>query len=145
MKKEQLRSVDVFASLEEELLEKLLSITTIKEFKKGNMLFYEGDTPKYIYALLKGQLKIYKTGIKDNEIVLHHFTQPCLVAEMTVFENINFPASALVMQDDTSVALIKNEEFLELINQNSSFSLGFIRSLTKNKKLRADHKQKPYI
>lgn len=131
MKKELLKSVDVFASLSDELLEKVADIATIKHLKKDNMLFYEGDKPNYIYALLSGQLKLYKMGIKDNEIVLHHFTKPCLVAEMTAFEQINFPASAIVMKDDTVVALIKIDEFLNLINENSSFSIGFIRSLTK--------------
>ncbi|WP_373070371.1 Crp/Fnr family transcriptional regulator [Sulfurimonas sp.] len=131
MKKELLKSVDVFVSLSDELLEKVADIATIKHLKKDNMLFYEGDKPNYIYALLSGQLKLYKMGIKDNEIVLHHFTKPCLVAEMTAFEQINFPASAIVMKDDTVVALIKIDEFLNLINENSSFSIGFIRSLTK--------------
>lgn len=131
MYKELLKSVDVFASLSDELLEEVADITTLKHFNKGNMLFYEGETPQYIYALLSGQLKLYKMGIKDNEVVLHHFVKPCLVAEMTAFEKINFPASAIVMEDNTKVALIKIDEFLKLIDENSSFSFGFIRSLTK--------------
>jgi len=131
MIKEQLRSVDAFASLDDELLEKLVEITTIKRIKKDNILFYEGDTPQYIYALLSGELKLYKMGIKDNEIVLHYFTNPCLVAEMTAFEKINFPASAMVIKDETTIALIQIDKFFKLVNENSSFSFGFIKSLTK--------------
>ncbi|MEA3384386.1 MAG: Crp/Fnr family transcriptional regulator, partial [Campylobacterota bacterium] len=82
-------------------------------------------------ALLDGHLKLYKTGIKSNEVVLHYFTQPTMIAEMASLEGIKFPATAIATKDNTKVLLIDKEKFLRLLEEDSTFSFHIIRSLTK--------------
>jgi CRP/FNR family transcriptional regulator len=128
---DKLKNIDIFRSIDEESLKKITAFTYIKELPKDGVLFYEGDEPKYIYALISGHLKLYKTGFKNNEIVLHYFTTSCLVAEMTALESINFPATAVAMQDSTQIALIDKDKFLNLLKSDNSFSFLIIKSLTK--------------
>jgi len=131
---DNLKSIDIFQDLKNDLLEEIAKITTIKRIKKDNILFYEGEEPKYFYALISGKLKLYKTGIKANEIVLHYFATPTLIAEMAVLEAINFPASAVALQDDTKIAFIEKDQFISMLQNNSKFSFHIIKSL--NKKLK---------
>jgi CRP/FNR family transcriptional regulator len=131
MIKKQLRNIDIFNTLSDIEFEKIDKITTIKKLSIDNILFYEGDKPNYFYILLEGYLKLYKTGIKSNEIVLHYFTQPAMVAEMATLENMNFPATAVATRDNTVVALVDRAKFLDILQNDSVFSFYIIRSLTK--------------
>lgn len=82
------------------------------------------------YILLDGELKIYKTGNKSNEIILHYLKASSMVAEMASIEKVQFPASASAQSNDTKVAVVRSEIFLNFIEQNPEFSWQLIRSLT---------------
>jgi len=131
MIKKELRNIDIFKTLNDREFAKIDNITTIKKLSENNILFYEGEKPKYFYILLDGYLKLYKTGIKSNEIVLHYFTQASMVAEMATLENMNFPATAVATRDNTMVALVDRAKFLNILKNDSIFSFYIIRSLTK--------------
>lgn len=126
-----LRKLDIFQNLSQEKLSQIEAITLVKNFQEGNILFYEGEEPEYFYALLQGSLKLYKTGIKANEIVLHYFRTPTLVAEMASLEAFPFPATAIVMEGNTQIALMNKNKFLELLQEDAQLSFFIVKSLTK--------------
>lgn len=131
MFEEKLKSIDIFSNLNENELKYISNISELKTLNKDNILFYEGDSSDHFYALLEGNLKLYKTGTKFNEIVLHYFTKPTLIAEMATLEGINFPASAVATKDDTLVAVINKEKFMNILKSDTDFSFHIIKSLTK--------------
>jgi cAMP-binding proteins - catabolite gene activator and regulatory subunit of cAMP-dependent protein kinases len=135
MKTHPLRKLDIFQDLSQEKLSPIEGITLVKTFAEGNILFYEGEEPEYFYALLGGALKLYKTGIKSNEIVLHYFRTPTLVAEMTALESIPFPATAIVMEENTQIALIDKKKFLRLLQEDAQLSFLLSNRLPRRSKL----------
>ena len=126
-----LEKIDIFSLLDQEELQKLASFTTIKTFNQDNIIFYEGEIAEYFYGLVEGSVKLYKTGLKNNEVVLHYFTQPSLVAEIVSLEDTKFPATAVAMSKDTKVAFIKKNELKQMLQNDSRFSFHIIKSLTK--------------
>jgi len=130
MTKEKLRKVAIFKELTDEEIDKIIAISTIKKLAKDNILFYEGEEPKYFYALIDGFVKFYKTDQKGHEIVIHYFTKPTFVAEMPTFENIPFPATAISMRDESEFLLIERNSFLNLLHTDTRFSYYIIKSLT---------------
>lgn len=127
----ELKKIDIFRALDDKDIISIASITYIEKFQKENIIFYEGDEAKYFYALIEGSVKIYKTGFKNNEVVLHYFNKPTLIAEMVALENIPFPATAVSLEDETKIALIDKEKFQELLYSDTSLSYHIIQSLTK--------------
>lgn len=127
----KLKSIDIFNDIEVEYLKKISDITQIKSFQKNNILFYEGEDPQYFYALIQGDIKLFKTGFKSNEIVLHHFTKATMIAEMASLEGVLFPATAIATKDETEVALIEKEKFINILKSDSEFAFYIIKSLTK--------------
>lgn len=125
------KNIDLFNALEDEELEQIIKIATVKTLQKDNVLFYEGSDSKHFYFLLDGHLKLYKIGAKSQEIVLHHFSRPTLFAEMATFENATFPATALALKNDTKVALIDKESFIDILKRDTELSFHIIKSLTK--------------
>ena len=61
---DRIRNVSIFSKLSDEQIEKLKKISVIKKFSAKEILFYEGDAPIYLYVLLQGTLKVYKTKHK---------------------------------------------------------------------------------
>jgi len=130
MIKDKLKALEIFQSLTEQELEKIVEISFIKKLSKDNILFYEGEMPLYFYALLQGYMKFYKIDLKGHEIILHFFTKPLMMAEMPSLENIPFRATAIAMREDTEVLLIDRKKFLLLLSEDNGFSLNIIKSLT---------------
>jgi CRP/FNR family transcriptional regulator len=127
---EALHDHDIFSNLTNKDLESIASISNKESFTKDQIIFYEGDIPNYFYLLHSGYAKVYKVDPKGNEIVLHNFIAPSLIAEMASIENLQFPASCVAIEDCTFL-LIKKDPFIALLKQNPHISFHIIRSLTK--------------
>jgi len=127
---EKLQKLNLFKMLDASDLERIADISSLKTLTKDNILFYEGDEPQYFYLLLEGNLKLYKTDLKGNEIVIHYFTQASFIAEMASLESIKFPATAIVMSEEVEVLLIDKEKFLKILQEDAEFSFNFIKSMT---------------
>lgn len=129
--KQYLKTIDIFGFLEDKELEQIASFTNVENYNKDNIVFYEGEKAKYFYGLVSGSVKLYKTGFKNNEVVLHYFTTPTLIAEIISMEDLSFPATAVSLQDDTKIALINKDKLKNMLRDNSEFSYHIIKSLTK--------------
>lgn len=73
-------------------------------------------------------MKIYKVDSKNNEIVIHRFRPTNLVAEMAVFDDIPYPASA-AFESDGSVVEIDFNAFKEHYFTNKDVAFSLFKSL----------------
>ena len=127
---EKLKQTPIFENLTKEEYDKLSSISSIKKYKKDNIVFYRGDKPKYLYLLLEGSIKIYTHNNKGNEVILKVLNETSLIAELASLEDINYPANCMVLKDSTLLA-IDFENFKEIFLNDPKFLLMFIKSLTR--------------
>lgn len=141
---DRIRNVSCFSKLTDEQLEKLKKISVIKKFKAKEILFYEGDEPIYLYVLLQGTLKVYKTNHKGQQIFLHQFYPGGLVAELANFENIPYPATAEFMSD-SEVLRIDYKALEKDFFKNPEISFEIIKSLIAKHKILIDVIQKEVI
>lgn len=140
----RIRNVSCFSKLSDEQLEKLKKISVIKKYKAKEILFYEGDAPTYLYVLLQGTLKVYKTNHKGQQIFLHQFYPGGLVAELANFENIPYPATAEFMSD-SEVLRIDYKALEHDFFKNPEISFEIIKSLIAKHKILIDVIQKEVI
>ena len=141
---ERIKNIACFANLSDEQLEKLKKISVIKKYNAKEILFYEGDTPVYLYALLKGMLKVYKTNFKGQQIFLHQFYPGGLVAELANFENIPYPATA-EFTSNSEVLRIDYASLEKDFFKNPDISMEIIKSLIAKHKILIDIIQKEVI
>ncbi len=123
-----LKAVSCFSSLSDSDLEYLSSFSRKRNFKKGEVLFYEKDKSTYLTLLSEGILKVYKTDVKGNEIILHRFIAKSFVAEMAVFKSIDYPASAM-FESDGSVIEIEFSKLKSDFLSNPDIAFNFFLSL----------------
>lgn len=128
-----LKNVFLFSELDEKDIDSLVSISHVEEYPEGSILFYEGDPSNKIHILVDGIIKAYKTDMKENEIVLHHFYPVSLIAEMANFHHVPFPATAEFMISGT-VIKIHYPLFEQNFLKNPAVSMGLIKSLSQKVK-----------
>ena len=129
-----LREIPLFESLDEETFAKLSSIAKSKSYKKGEILFFQGDEPKELVILTKGVLKLFKTATNDKEIILNYFTAVSFVAEVALLHRIPYPATA-TFEADSEAILINYKEFESIFLGNPELARLLILSLSKKVRL----------
>lgn len=125
-----LKEIFLFKDLDDELLKNIENNSHIITLKKDNILFYEGDESNKMYVLLSGIIKLYKSIKDDKELLLKFFHSNELIAEVANFEGINYPASAVAMNDCEVLAIDFNALKQELF-KDANFSYKIITSLVK--------------
>lgn len=129
--------MDFFKGLNQDELDELLSISSRKKLSKGEVLFYEGDEPKYLYMLLDGVAKAYKTDFKSREIFLHQLLPVTFIAELANFEDIPYPATCEFITSG-EVLMIDYKKFKSSIMTKPHMSLAIFKSLSKKLRVMAE-------
>ncbi len=107
---ELLKSIPIFNKLNSNELLSMQEISSIKELKKDEILFYEGDESKTLHIVIDGEIEVYKVNSKGKEIILKEFKPFSFIAEVSNYNEINFPASAKATCPST-VLLVNFKEF----------------------------------
>ena len=128
-----LKNFYFFSELPDEKFEELEKISKIIHYKKGSIAFFEGEEANSLFILTEGILQVYKTDMKGNKIILHHFFPKEMIAELVNLEHMRFPASAEFETDGTAV-VIDYHKFEKQFLSCPTVSLAFIKSLTKKVK-----------
>lgn len=132
-----LNQIPFFTKLNPEELKLLEDISQERAYKKGEIIFYEGEEPRYLHLLLEGVLKLYKTNFKSQQIFLHQFTPVSFVAELANFEAIPYPATA-EFTTDGRVLKIDYESFKSILFTHPELSFNIIRSLSEKLKIMSE-------
>ncbi|MDP2893238.1 MAG: Crp/Fnr family transcriptional regulator [Sulfurimonas sp.] len=128
--KTHIKSIVLFQNIDDETIKKIETFTTEHKVSKDNIVFYEGDEPKFLYLLVKGVIKLYKTSSSHKEVVLKYFHGNELIGEVANFEGIAYPATAKAYSD-VEVLKIDFEKLKEIIFSNPNMAFNIQTSLIK--------------
>ena len=97
---EAIKSIDFFNNLSEKEFEFISNISSIREFSKDTIVYYEDDIDYSLQFLITGLIKIYKIDKYDNEIFLYYIYEKNMISE---FRSL----------DDNSIYCFSNAQFKE--------------------------------
>jgi len=127
-----LKEIFLFKNLSENDLNEIKKFTIVKSFKKGDIVFYEKESPNYLHLLVEGVAKVYKVDKKGNELIIHRFFPISLIAELANFENMPYPANC-AMESDGMILKIEFEKFKKFM-QKGDVCTSIMSSLLKKMK-----------
>jgi CRP-like cAMP-binding protein len=110
------KDIFLFKNLNEKDIDEIKNFTIIKYLKKDDIVFYEKEESKYLHLLVEGIVKVYKVDNKGNELIIHKFYPPSLIAELANFENMFFPANCS-METDGIILKIEFEKFKKFLKK----------------------------
>jgi CRP/FNR family cyclic AMP-dependent transcriptional regulator len=114
-RRELLRSVSIFAPLDERELDLLLEVTTTRRLKARDVLFRKGDPGNQLYGVLRGRLKVLATGADGKEVVFHISGPGEVIGEIALIDSNPRSATVVAIEDCELLTLQRRElvPFLE--------------------------------
>ena len=122
-------AIYLFKDLPHEHLNDLAIILTDQVFRKGQLIFSEGDEANGFYVVITGRVKIFKLSVEGKEQILHIFGPGQPIGEVAVFEGKRFPANAESLEGSRLFFFSRNA-FLNLIKENPSIALHMLAVLS---------------
>ena len=125
-----LSEAPIFKGLSEESLVQLRSIAKDKFYKKGTVVFSEGDEGDGFYVVADGRVKIFKMSSEGKEHILHIYGPGNPFGEVPVFSGQKLPANAQTLVK-SHLLFFPRQSFVDLISTNPSLAMNMLAVLSK--------------
>lgn len=125
-----IRRSPLFAGLSDEDVARIASITTDRTFKRGQIIFSEGEAASAFYLVVYGRVKVYKVSPEGKEQVLHIIDAAEPFGEVPVFSGHSFPASAAALENCQTLVFPRSS-FLELLRREPSLAMNMLGLLSR--------------
>jgi CRP-like cAMP-binding protein len=96
-------------------------------YKKGEIIFKEGDKPTGLLCLSDGKVKIFKEGVGGREQIVRMAKPVGFIGYRALFAEEHHTATAVAIED-CAVCQIERESVYKLLRSNSDLSLNIIKA-----------------
>jgi CRP/FNR family transcriptional regulator len=127
---ELVRAFPFFAGLDDATYDALLARGATRRYPKGAMLFMEGEPCKGLFFVQSGLVKIFKLSESGREQILALQQPGDSVAEVPVFDDGPYPASAAAMED-AAILFIPKDAFRALLTEHPRLCQAVILALAR--------------
>ncbi|HJT25808.1 MAG TPA: DUF1003 domain-containing protein [Pyrinomonadaceae bacterium] len=126
---EALRSVPLFASLDDDAARELRSLLSDKRVPQNTRLFRQGDKGDAMYLIESGRVRISIRDEEQQEVILAELAQGDFFGEMSIIDGRQRSADANVI-DDAQLAILSRDAFLSFVRSNPDVALEMLSALT---------------
>lgn len=123
------RQQSLFSSFCNEDVGALDSMKSCSYFKKNQPLFIEGSTPRGVFCLNSGKVKIFARGEEGKEQIIHLATDGEIVGFRAMFSGEPYKVSATTLEE-CNICFIGKEDFLNLVDTNATLRKGILKELS---------------
>lgn len=129
---------DIFCALSQGE-KRMLSIDKNESyFKKGSIIFSEGEHANNLYCVYKGKIKLTKLGKDGKEQIVRFASSGNILGYRSLLGNTPYQAKAIAL-DDSYICVLSKERFFSIIEKNPMMSLKIIQLLTEDLKSAEQH------
>lgn len=121
-----LESGSLFKHLSSEELQILNYEKDFRQYKRGDILYQEGNRISGFFCVNSGVIKVFKTGFDGKEQIIRFAKKGDIIAYRSVLSNELACTSAKVIED-CQVCFIPSEILIQFIKTNSSYSLELLK------------------
>jgi CRP/FNR family cyclic AMP-dependent transcriptional regulator len=126
---EALRSVPLFASLDDEAAKDLRNLLSDKVVLRNTRLFRQGDKGDAMYLIENGRVRISIRDADKQEVTLAELAQGDFFGEMAIIDGRQRSADAQVIED-ARLAILSRDAFLSFVRANPDVALKMLSALT---------------
>lgn len=129
IQKDFIFTLPLFNGLAEQTSHEILQNATLRNFKKGNHLFLEGEFSNSLFIILEGWVKLYKGNSSGDETIVQMLTSGDMVAESAVFLNAPYPINAQTAKS-AKVLVIPAKIIKKLLRTNNNLALNILNGMS---------------
>jgi CRP-like cAMP-binding protein/CheY-like chemotaxis protein len=112
-------------------LKKIIQERKARQFKKHQVIYYEGDKGNGLYIVLKGKVKTIKLAEDGRELMTGIYSDDDYLGIHAMISNEAYTDTATALED-TSLCIIPKEQLEQLLHLYPDVSREFINILSKN-------------
>lgn len=118
----------LFPNLKPEEREIIRNNITCQFYRKGEIIYKEGDVPQGLVCLSKGKVKLYKEGVGGRDQIVRMAKPIGFIGYRALFADENYSATAEALEDAV-VCIIEKEAFMGILRNNAELTLHILKSV----------------
>ncbi len=126
---EELRSVPLFASLDDKAASELRNLLELREVPGGTTLFRLGDTGDSMYLIERGRVRISIRDADGSDVTLAELAGGDFFGEMALLDGKPRSADTTVIED-AFFAVLSRDNFLKFVRTNPDVALRMLSAIT---------------
>jgi len=123
-----LKRTQLFGELDEQTLAHLANKAVERSYKKGQLIFHQGDAGDSLFVVVEGLIKVFVTSEDGDEMVLVTLQPPDTFGELALVDGGSRSASAEALETTQVIALTR-PMLLELLHAQPGVTEPLLRSL----------------
>ncbi len=125
---ELIERVPLYRRLTVEDRAELASVCRVESYSRGTIVFAEGDPGSDFFTVVEGRIKVLKTMPDGRVVILEIFGAGDPVGAVAVYENLDYPATAVALEP-TICLRIPKQDFYRLLETRPSLVRGLLLAL----------------
>ncbi|GAB6098288.1 Crp/Fnr family transcriptional regulator [Halanaerocella petrolearia] len=130
MEKQLLKQSSYFAALTDEELAKIKDIMFTRKYQKGEFIFFEGEEGEGLFFIESGKVKLTKMIESGKEQILNLFKTGDMFAEVVLFDQGEYPATAVAIED-SKIGVISKEDMEDIMRKYPEITIKMLRVMSK--------------
>ncbi|WP_352420312.1 Crp/Fnr family transcriptional regulator [Proteiniborus sp.] len=118
--------VSIFSVLTEQQLAKLTEKISHKNYKKGQIIFFEGDISDKLYVINKGKIKIFKYTREGKEQILYILSEGDFVGDLSLLKKDEFKFNAEALED-ANICVLTKDDFDGIIKESPEIAIEILQ------------------
>lgn len=102
---------------------------SVRHLDRDDTLYQIGDTPKFLYYLIRGKIALYRTGFGEQRQIVRMVEPGAIFGYVAAFDGNNYKSEAIA-GGDTLVMQVPIRLVFHLIWENSNFGMLFLKELS---------------
>ena len=111
-----------------EAIQSLSENREVRHYRKKDFVFQEGETPRWLFVLEKGAVKVSKTNDDGRELIVRIASPGEFIGYMALLRESQYPENAVALEDSV-LRLVPREDFFSLVFGNRDVNARFIKLL----------------
>ncbi len=129
-KEAALQCSHLFGALSAEGLAELAQMAHPRELARGELLFLAGEQAAGLYVVVAGEIRAYRVNLQGREQTLHTETVGATLAEVPVFDEGPYPATA-VAETPATVLFLPKEDFRRFVLNHPEVALTALKLMAR--------------
>jgi len=125
----QLKNLDWFDELPDEMLAALAQKVHKRNLSKDEILFRKGDEGNSLFIINSGWVKVVTQDTQGGDVVLNEVGAGEIIGEMALLDNEPRSAGVIALEETTALEL-KRDDFMEILKQQPDLALSVIRNFS---------------
>lgn len=123
------RKVPVFATLNDEELQKVVSLIIQKKYPKGSLICREGEPLENLLLINRGKVKIYRNSADGKEQILYILAEGDFFGERNLLLKRKLGEYNAETMEDTLICMITRQDCHRLLMRHPAISLKIMEEL----------------